>query len=291
MAARRRLLTTEVVEGLIANRRAGRCSAKYEEWLRYHLGFLVRLYVELPRRPEDVDAVLASVRGLSEATCRNVWSALRMLFRFAVDRYGAVDAMHGVRRPGGGRRRLPRTLSADQVEALLAAHSGRRREFALLLFMLDTGARLGEVYGLRVRDIEGDADRGYVVLVDGKTGQREVPLSEETVVAIRRLSMRARGPEGEIWFGRRGPLTMAGVQKVVQRALLVVGVRGGPHLLRHTFAKLYVKNRGDVVSLQRILGHASIETTRIYLEFATDDLQAQHARCSPVARRAYGGGA
>jgi site-specific recombinase XerD len=74
----------------------------------------------------------------------------------------------------------------------------------------------------------------------------------------------------------------------VRRVLRRAGIAGGPHLLRHTFGRLYITAGGDVFSLQRILGHSQIATTRRYVDLDLRDVQNQHAKFSPVARRAAG---
>jgi len=258
----------------VASRRAARCSAKYEAWLRYTLGQLVRACETLPQRPEPVERLLADLR-VGDATVRDVWSALRMLYRWAHVRLGCRDAMGGVRRPLV-RPKVPRTLTELEVDQLLWANRRRVRDYALL----DTGARIGEASGLGWRDLSIDGD-GPTLRLWGKTGERLVPVGDETARALRQLD------GDELWRSERSgePLTVGGLQKAVQRAVRRAGLVGGPHLLRHTFGKLYVLRGGDLVSLQRLMGHASVSTTRLYLELDLRDVRRQHAKFSPLAGR------
>ena len=87
-------------------------------------------------------------------------------------------------------------------------------------------------------------------------------------------------------IGKQGkPLTHYGVKEVFLRLFEKAGIGGkkaGPYAIRHTFATWYLRNGGGVRQLQEILGHQSIETTMIYVHLAGLDIQADHARHSPV---------
>ena len=265
--------TAEVVAAFLASRRAMGCSVRTLEFYRYTLGPLQGAYERLPERPEALEELLAGVGG-SPYTRHAFWRGLRVFYRWAHRRLGVRNAAGDVPPP---RRRasVPRTLTDGQVDVLLELDLARR-DRALLTLLVDTGVRLGELAGLCWADVAGD-----VVRVEGKTGARYVPLSPST-----RALLVGLGDAEHLWVGVRGPLTVWGVQQAVRRALRRVGVRGGPHLLRHTFARLYITAGGDVFSLQRILGHAQLSTTRVYVELDLRDVVAQHARYSPVARRA-----
>ena len=81
------------------------------------------------------------------------------------------------------------------------------------------------------------------------------------------------------------PLTKNGIQQMLRRAgrrAGIQGVRCSPHTLRHSFAKHYLLNGGDIYSLQKILGHSSLASVRIYLNLFAADIKKQHQRFSPV---------
>lgn len=147
-----------------------------------------------------------------------------------------------------------------------------RRDRALLALLFDTGIRLGEAHGLTWSAVGEET-----ILVDGKTGRREVPLSSWTKWVLLGVDLP--------WRGAKGQLTLSGVYQAVRRCLRRAGVaRGGPHLLRHSFARQYILDGGDVFSLQRILGHRDLATTRIYVEMDMTEIVAQHRRFSPIVR-------
>jgi len=286
---------------MIANRRATGRSAAYESWLRYMLRFLIDAHETLPTSPEPLEALLASLReprprapeGLSDSSRKNVWAALRMLYRFAGERFGAVDAMATIHQPSI-RTKLMRTLSEAQMQRLLwVARKRGPRDYALIRVLLDAALRVGEAARLRWDDLlfDNDGERvwyGLAVPDEGKTGGSEVPILPETYDAIRRLPATGRP---ELWLNKRTgePLTFSGVQVTVRRLMAAAGCGGGPHTLRHTFARLYLLKGGDPVSLQRIMRHRNFATTRKYVDLYLGDVRRQHARYSPLADYADGG--
>jgi integrase/recombinase XerD len=266
--------TAEVVEAFIASRRARGCSTSYESWLRYTLGHLARAYEELPTTPEAVELVLAGLNGVSDETRFDVWSAVRRFYRWAAARLGVADAAAVVEQPLR-RPKLLRTLADGELDRLLGSRLSRR-DRAVVLLLVDTGMRIGEPASITWPDVGPSTVR-----VSGKTGGREIPMSSTTARAL-----LGRGDGGRLWVGERGPMEVHGLQQVVRRALARAGFRGGPHLLRHTFGRLYIMAGGDVFSLQRIMGHRQVSTTWRYVGMDLRDVQVQHERFSPIARRA-----
>lgn len=192
--------------------------------------------------------------------------------------------------------RVPQVLVAslreDDLRALLratetSAHPERDR--AIVLLLLDTGLRLAEAAGLRVGDL--DLVEGRATVMGKGARQRMVPIGRRTRQALRRIL----APRGQVEAGAPlflasdgGALTAHGVQQVFRRLARRerLSVRCSPHVLRHTFARSFLRNGGDVFSLQRILGHSprSLQVTRRYLDLDDDDLRAVHRSVSPVDR-------
>lgn len=89
----------------------------------------------------------------------------------------------------------------------------------------------------------------------------------------------------EMWVGIRGPLRTEGVDDILEDRARMAGIRHiWPHLLRHTFGPMFLKNGGDVFHLQRLLGHSSLEMVRKYVLLADTDVMESHRRNSPVDR-------
>ncbi len=187
---------------------------------------------------------------------------------------------------------LVRSLRETEIRALLAAIEGSEqpeRDRALVLLLLDTGIRLSEAAGLSVHDV--DLLEGRCRVMGKGAKERVVPVGRKARRAIRLMLARRRrsGPGDPLFIGADGrPLAPHGFQQVLRRLSARAGltVRSSPHILRHTFARSFLQNGGDVFSLQRILGHSpsSLQVTRRYVDLLDDDLREIHRNASPVDR-------
>lgn len=161
------------------------------------------------------------------------------------------------------------------------------RNFAVVLTFLDTGIRLGELVTLKLEDV--DFGLGQFKVFGKGAEERSVPIGTTAKRAVIRYLEHYRpesvNPQSEVLFlntaGR--PLTRNGVSQMLRRIAKKVDIpRLRPHLLRHTFAVRYLINGGDVFTLQKILGHKSLEMTRRYVKLASVDVMDRHRMCSPV---------
>lgn len=184
------------------------------------------------------------------------------------------------------------TFTTTQVSRLVkwrpkAKIFWQRRLHLLILFMLDTGCRVGELLSIRVRDIDFD---NLLLTLDGKgRKQRVVPFSFELRRAIfRYISDFQRKPDSlllatrnETKLGRR--VMLRAVKNLCARLGIQTPART-LHAFRHTFAVNYLRRGGSVFHLQKVLGHSTLEMTRRYANLVTADLQAVHERVSLLAR-------
>lgn len=184
------------------------------------------------------------------------------------------------------------SLRDHEIARLVQAASQSRnpaRDLALVLLMIDTGIRLSELAALRVADI--DLIEGRCRVMGKGNRERVVPIGRRTRKALR-ASMPERRPgstHAPLFAGLRGSsLSARGIHQLVRRLARRAGIetRCSPHVLRHTFARAFLTNGGDVFSLQRILGHSprSIQVTRRYVDLLDDDLRSIHRTASPVDR-------
>lgn len=220
---------------------------------------------------------------VSAKTVLNAHVALSSLWTWAVSEGLAMD--HVVRRvtPPQPEQRLIQPFSRDDVRLLLAAiDRDAKRNRAILLFLLDTGVRASELTGIKLCDI-----RGETVTVLGKGNkEREVPLSEPTLRAtLEYLDTRKRTNKNSPLFAVKdgGPMNRHTLRRMLDR----LGERAGvpdthPHRFRHTFAVNYLRNGGDAISLQKLLGHSTLDMVKRYVFLASGDLTAIHRRASPV---------
>lgn len=228
-------------------------------------------------------------RGLSPRSINLRRQTLRALFAFlAAERMIEHNPAHDLPRQRETRR-LPRALSDQQVLALLAQPDRScftgLRDYTMILLILDTGLRLGELLALQLADL--DFSRRAIRILEPKDRQeRDVYFVDTTERALRAyLRERLAGGDSPALFISRDGAPLA--HNTFQQALARYAQRAGlpqvsPHMLRHTFARLYLMNGGDVFSLQAILGHEDLEVTKIYASLWGRDVQRLHARSSPL---------
>ena len=163
------------------------------------------------------------------------------------------------------------------------------RDYTLIVTLLDTGIRCGEITGLRLDDVNLES---RLLKVWGKgSKERLVPIGAKVQKAIWKYLSRYR-PEpatpryDQVFLTRDGhPLTKDRLEAIIERygrKAGITGVRVSPHTFRHTMAVTFLRNGGDVFSLQHILGHAQLEVLRVYVNFAQSDISRVHRRNSPA---------
>jgi len=161
------------------------------------------------------------------------------------------------------------------------------RDYALMLLTLDTGIRPGEALSLIPIDINMRSREVYVRADVAKTRtRRTLPISPATAKAISKLSS-ARHPEWEddvpVFCSQDGArLKRASWSHRIDEYAKRLGEHIRSYDLRHAFALSYLRNGGNTLSLQRILGHTDLTMTKRYVAYTQDDIKEQHAHASPV---------
>ena len=258
---------------------------------------------------DDVSEFLVALRqgdpdsgavALSAVSAARALIAVRGLHRFAVaEGLTDLDVARAVRPPTPGRR-LPKSLTIDDVLALLDGAGGDSpadgpltlRNRALLELLYSTGSRISEAVGLAVDDIDTQARS---VLLSGKGGkQRLVPVGRPAVQALEaylvrgrpELARRGRGTPAIFLNVRGGRLSRQSAWQVLQDAAERAGIKSGvsPHMLRHSFATHLLEGGADVRVVQELLGHASVTTTQIYTLVTVHALREVWAGAHPRAQ-------
>jgi len=189
---------------------------------------------------------------------------------------------------------FPKIITEDEARALLAAakrHNDKfikRRNFAMLCLLFDSGLRASELTGLKLTDVSLE---NQVVKVYGKGAkERIVPFSPDTGKAlINYLKVRGRLPFEESFFVTRNAdrLDRHRLYKIIKELAVLTGVdpkRVSPHVLRHTFATTWIRAGGDGKKLQQMMGHADGRVVDCYIHLTGIDLKEAHNRYSPLRR-------
>lgn len=253
--------TREAVRLFLSSRRARGLSPQTIRWYQGILNLYSIKFRKLPKSPEKIEEFLALCKAGDERR-HGFYRAIRCLHRFMERRFKKANPVKKLD-PPRRKPKYPRTLTPDELDQLLAFPHTPRIKTALL-FLIDTGARIGELTQLKEEDLS-ETPWGPIARISGKTGMRFVPLSQETYTAL----MGNLPLNYSMWW----------MSRLVSRAFREAHVKGSAHLLRHTFATLW---EGDELVLQKIMGHAHLSTTQLYRHLRTKTLSAQHKQYSPL---------
>jgi site-specific recombinase XerD len=163
------------------------------------------------------------------------------------------------------------------------------RNQTIFMLLIDTGIRIGEAIGLKLDDLY--LNDGYIK-VFGK-GQREriVPIGNNVQKAIHKYLFRYRQQPANSNISNvflsinNKPITENGMKIAFRRLAKRTNImRLHAHLCRHTFATKFLSNGGDIFTLQKILGHSTLEMVRRYSNLNSDHVRAQHHMFSPMDR-------
>jgi len=184
---------------------------------------------------------------------------------------------------------LIKPFTSEDINRLLLVTSGTRfidfRNRAIVLVFLDTGIRVQEMAGLRIRDI--DFGTGMVRVFGKGRKERYVRIGKTGRKALLNYLAKRDDELPCMWLTEeRKPLSQDGVTIMVRRLCKwakITGVKCGPHTFRHTAAINYLRNGGSEFTLQIMLGHTSLAMTRRYvMALGAEDMARVHEKASPV---------
>lgn len=277
-------------------------------WLRQPADNVVVLATGRPARAAStVNRILTAVFGLYEFHARHGVQVARVLVdERRLGRGSFKPFLHGIApaTPRGrvGRlrqeRRLPQTLSVDQVAAILAAQTRLRDRF-LFALLAGTGMRIGQALGLRHSDMGSQERRIEIVPREdnandarGKRGHGWVPITSE-LVRLHADYMHEEYSELDsdyvfvnLWAGRIGhAMRYSSVDEIVRRTRRQVGFHFTAHMLRHTYATTVRRGGVPVEIISKLLTHRSVQTTSDnYLHASPEDLRAELERAGVLDR-------
>jgi len=252
---------------------------------------------------EDIEAWFAAIgaRGLAPATAARRRASIRQFYQFALgEGWREDDPSRRVDAPRKGRP-LPKVLSREEIEALIAAAAAKKdgaaglRLACIVELIYASGLRISECLSLTLAALARDP--AYLI-IKGKGGkERLAPLNGAARTAVTaylpvRPSFLPKGAKDSPWLfpsrGAGGRLTGRRFSQLLEEAAVLAGIdraRVSPHVLRHAFATHLLEGGADLRTVQKLLGHADIATTQIYTHVAGDRLAKVVASKHPLGRK------
>ena len=259
----------------------------YETMKFYELSSLKQIDEEL------LSEILASTTGgLSDASKKNYRISVINFFAF-LDKQNEEDGKAhvfdinlknwgGV--SGNKGQKLPEFMGEDEVKKFLDAieesdfKQNSNRNKLIIKTIIFTGIRVSEALNLKRKDITEDGDL-FIIRIRGKGNKYRIVMIKRHLIEdhLNAIAINYINKEGYLFINKKGTrLTQAYVSRIVEQILFKAGIRkekNGAHMLRHTFATMLYKKQKDLVLVQEALGHASLNTSRIYTHFDSDKLK------------------
>lgn len=239
------------------------------------------------------------VKGASRTTISRRAVSVRLFTKWALkNKYIASDVGASLATPKG-HRTLPEVLGIEDATTAMNSMATRAaedetpmtlRDVAMVELLYATGARVAELCGLDLGDI--DYNRQTIQVLGKGNKERVIPLGNPAMRALKkwlddgRQELLNEKSEKAVFLGARGKrIDQRAVRTVVYEALSAIeGIeRMGPHALRHSAATHLLEGGADLRTVQEILGHASLATTQIYTHVSTERLQKAFKQAHPRA--------
>ncbi|ENU2686515.1 tyrosine-type recombinase/integrase [Campylobacter coli] len=242
---------------------------------------------------ELIVEVLASITGaLSDASKKNYRIAVINFFDF-LDKQNEEDEkahiFNIVLKNWGGitgskGAKLPEFMNEDELKKFLEAiensdfKNNTIRNKLIIKIIIFTGIRVSEAINIKLKDISEENEL-YIIRIRAKGNKYRVVMIKKELIEhlLKDVRVNYLSEDGLLFVNRNGKaLTQAYVSRIVEQILFRAGIRkqkNGAHMLRHTFATLLYKKQKDLVLVQEALGHASLNTSRIYTHFDNDKLK------------------
>jgi integrase/recombinase XerC len=239
------------------------------------------------------------IKGGARTTLSRRAVSVRLFTKWAVkNKYLEKDVAATLATPKG-HRTLPEVLEIDDAKIAMDSLATRAaeeetpislRDVAMVEMLYASGARVAELCGLDLNDI--DYDRQTIRVLGKGNKERTIPIGNPAIRALNtwlkdgRDSLKNSQSENAVFLGARGKrIDQRTVRTVVYNALQAIeGIeRMGPHALRHSAATHLLEGGADLRTVQEILGHASLATTQIYTHVSTERLQKAFKQAHPRA--------
>jgi integrase/recombinase XerD len=251
-------------------------------------------YLRVERTPyaEDPQRKRTS-KGLSVHTVNIRIRGLSTFFRFLFNE-GIIpmNPMKNIMQVRDDEHDEVQGIPDKQIDVILSSYNDSQfaqwRDKTLILLLLDTGLRIGEALSLTTEQIDF---KGLTITVSSKIAKnrksREIPISREVAKRLSQLLYETQqyfGENCQLFMNAYGEdFTADAFRRRLNRLKKKIDIsKLHPHMFRHTFARNYILNGGDIFTLQKILDHADIQTTRKYVQMDTEHIREQHNKFSPL---------
>ncbi|MFC1993056.1 tyrosine-type recombinase/integrase [Chloroflexota bacterium] len=228
-----------------------------------------------------------AMRPVNNTTIQKYYRALSALFNWSINE-GILESSSLIKiKVPRAEKKVVKALDSTEVNQLISSlpdtFDGVRNK-AIILVLVDCGLRLGELLNIKMTDINMEQQ---LMRVDGKTGERVVRYGNTTWKALKRylkLRNKVNGHNDYLWLTKKGiTLKDSSVETLFIKLRKRTGIYVHPHLLRHTFATMWLKNGGEGLMLQRLLGHTTLMMTNRYCQaVGCYDAVESHKKYSPV---------
>jgi integrase/recombinase XerD len=286
--------------------RDGRIRNLSSHTLKYYRNELIALQgileaQKLPTRPDKVTLevlrqnvilYMMETLGRKESSINTRLRAVRAFFNFLY-KEGMLETNPAAElKLIKAKKEVVETFTREQVREILqqvdrASFTGLR-DYTILLLLLETGIRAREISEIALKDIRWEDGQ---VRINGKGyKERLVPIQSTMRLQLKKyIAIRGDDVPNEALFVTidNKPITIRQLQNRISkygRMANIKNVRCSPHTFRHTFAKMSVQNGADVFTLQKVLGHTSLEMVRNYVNLFSSDVMDAHKRFSPLEK-------
>lgn len=259
----------------------------------YEYLILYKLYSMTQIDEELLIEILASITAsLSDASKKNYRIAVINFFDF-LDKQNEEDGkshLYGVSLKswagvvGAKGTKLPEFMSEEEVKKFLEAvenadfKANTARNKLIIKIIIFTGIRVSEAINIKLGDISEENDL-FIIRIRAKGNKYRIVMIKKELIQklLSHIDINYMNKDSYLFVNKKGtPLTQAYISRIVEQILFKAGIRkqkNGAHMLRHTFATLLYKKQKDLVLVQEALGHASLNTSRIYTHFDSDKLK------------------
>jgi site-specific recombinase XerD len=208
-------------------------------------------------------------KKLSECSVNYINSSLKFFYTKILNRHWNMDRITRLKEP----KKLPSILSREEIKSIFDVTENLKHK-AILMTVYSAGLRVSEVCNLKIKDI--DSKNMQILIRQGKGKKDRYSLLSKVNLEVLREYWKRYHPTEYLFSGSggTGSISHRSVQRMLERSIKKTGItkKSSVHTLRHSFATHLLEDGTDICYIQRLLGHAQITTTTVYLHLRRMDL-------------------